>query len=114
MEFMTANDVTGRSERTIRKQPRFAVTEMQFALGKARRVAEQSGHGVAPPGRILNAFAQHHVAAAFAVNRPRLGEAPKPGLEAMRGGERICMQLRIATRQPAIVAAFGRRLVGKR
>ena len=45
---------------------------MQFALGEARRVAEQAGHGVVPARGVFEAFAQNHVAAALAVHRPRL------------------------------------------
>jgi hypothetical protein len=64
--------------------------------------------------RVLDPLAQHHVAAALAVDRPRVREAREPLLEALRRGERAGMEFRITARQPADVAALGRRLIGER
>ena len=66
------------------------------------------------PSDIDEASPKHHVAAAFAMHGPRRGEAREPLLEALGIGERRGMQLRIAARQPAGIAIFPRRLVGKR
>ena len=75
VKFVAAHEAARRSERTLAEHPRLAVAEMQLALGKACRMAEQSRHGVACPARIFETFAQHHVAAAFAVHPPRLCKA---------------------------------------
>ena len=77
-------------------------------------MAEQSGHGVALAGGILEALAEHHVAAALAMHRAGLGEAPQPRRKSPRGRERIGVQLRIAAGQPAAIGTLGRRLVGER
>ena len=57
--------------RAVREQPCIPVAEVQLALGETGRVAEQARHGMAHPFRVLEAFAQHHVATAFAVHRTR-------------------------------------------
>ena len=114
MEFVAADDGSAAAEHTVRQKPRRAVAEMQLPAGEARCMAEQSGHGVAPPRRILEALAQNHVAAAFAMHRARLGKAPQPCGKSPRGGERIGVQLRISAGQPAAIGTFGRRLVGER
>ena len=77
-------------------------------------MAEQAGHAVAPPASVLKRLAEHHVAAALAVDRPGRGKRPEPLLEAARRRKRAGMKLGIAARQPAAVAAFGRRLIGER
>ena len=87
---------------------------MQLALGEAGGVAEQAGHGMRLPCRILQALAQNHVTAALAVHRPRLREASQSIAETSRRGERFRMKLRIAARQPAAVGAIRRRFVGQR
>src|SRR5208283_1889502 len=114
MEFMAAYDRSAAAENTIRQKPRGAVAEMQLAAGEARCMAEQSGHGVALPRRILKALAEHHVAAALAVHGARLGKAPQPFGKSPRDGELIGMQLRISAGQPAAIGTLGRRLVGER
>ena len=114
VKLVPAHDAAGRAERTVREQARLAVAQMQLALGEAGRMTEQAGHGVANAVGILDPFSEHHVAAAFAVDRPALGEPGKPAPEAPRGRERARMQLRITAGQPAHVAVVGRRLVGER
>ena len=63
---------------------------------------------------IFEALAQHHVAAALAVHRPRRGKPRKPVAKTPRSSERAGMKLGIAAGQPADVAVRGRRLVGER
>ena len=65
-------------------------------------------------GGVLQFLAQHHVAAAFAVDRPGLGELPQAGTKARGGGQLGGVQFRIAARQPAGIATIRRRFVGER
>ena len=58
-------------------QPRLAIAEVQLALREAGRMAEQPGHGVADAVGVLEAFAQHHVAAALAVDRAGLRQTAR-------------------------------------
>ena len=67
-----------------------------------------------PTGCVLQAFAQHHVAAALAVHRPGRGEAFQAGGEISRVGERVGMQFRIAAGQPSDIGIVRRRFVGER
>ena len=87
---------------------------MQLALCEAGGMAEQPGHAVADAVGVLEAFAEHHVAAALAVHRPRRGETRKPGAEPVGGGKPSGVKLRIAAGKPATVAVLRRRLVGER
>src|SRR3954453_24245161 len=68
MEFMAANDVAYRADRVVGEQSRLTIPEVQAALGKARRVAEQPGHRMADAVLLLKTSAQRHVAAALAMN----------------------------------------------
>ena len=77
MKFVAAHDRAGAAERAVGEKPRAAVAEMKSASGEARGVAEQAGHGVQAPVGILQALAQHHVAAALAVHRTVLRKAPQ-------------------------------------
>ena len=95
MEFVAADDGSAAAEHTVRQKPRRTVAEMQLPAGEACGMAEQSGHGVAPPRRILEALAENHVAAAFAMHRARFGETPQTLGKILRAGERIGVQLRI-------------------
>src|SRR5260370_41432373 len=51
MKLMPADHGAGGAERAIRAQPRRAIAEVQLALRKAGRMADQAGHAVAgaPP-----------------------------------------------------------------
>src|SRR5215831_19914357 len=113
MKLVSAYDGAHRPNRTAGAQACLTVSEMQLAFGEARGVCEQACHRVARAIRVLDPLPQHHVAAALAVDRPRLREAREPLLEALRGGERAGMEFRITAGQPADVAAFGRRLIGE-
>src|SRR5580704_8576649 len=84
VELVAAHGRAGRSERTVGQHPRLAIAEMKPSLGKARRVAQEPGHGVARAVRVLKTFAQNHVAAAFAMHEPRRGEARQAGAKALR------------------------------
>ena len=61
-----------------RAQACLTVSKMQLAIGETRAMAEQAGHPVARAARVLDSFAEHHVAAAFAVHRSRLRETREP------------------------------------
>ena len=56
------NGIRGRArarhgvQGSVRQQPRVAVAEMQLAFGETGGVAEQAGHGVRLPCRILQAL----------------------------------------------------------
>ena len=114
MKFMTANERAATAERSVGEKPRGAVAEMKLSSGKARRVPEQTGHRVALSGSVLEALAEHHVAAAFAVDRTCFGEPPQSRCKCQRGREHIRVQFRIAAGQPAAIGVFRRRLVGER
>src|SRR6516164_9666809 len=88
MKLVSAHDGAHRPKGTAGAKARLAVSKMQLAFGEARGVREQAGHRVAPAIRVLDARAQHHVAAALAVDRPRVREAREPLPEALRRGER--------------------------
>src|SRR5712692_698907 len=87
---------------------------MQLALGEARRMAEQSGHGVADAVRVFEAFTEHHVATALAVNLAGLGKLREPSTKMLRSRKRSRVQLRIAAGQPTAIAVLRWRLVGER
>src|SRR5262252_2725841 len=114
MKLVSAHDGAHRPNGTTGAKACFTVPKMQLAFGEAREVCEQACHRVARAARILDPLAQHHVAAALAVDRPRLREAREPFPEALRGGEHASMELRITAGQPADVAALVRRLIGER
>src|SRR5712691_5556603 len=67
VEFVAAPGAARWPDRAVDTKPRFAIAEMQLAFGEAGRMAEQPGHGVADAVGALEAFAEHHVAAALAV-----------------------------------------------
>src|SRR5712691_6066794 len=114
VEFVAAPGAARWPDRAVDTKPGRAIAEMQLALSEARRVAEQSRHGVADAIGVLEAFAEHHVAAALAVHPARGCELREPGAKSLGGRKRSGVQLRIAARQPAAVAARRWRLVGER
>ena len=75
MKLMAAYDRAFAADDGVGEKLRGAIAEMQFALGEARGVAEQAGHGVRTAFCIFETLAQNHVAAALAVHRPCCGEA---------------------------------------
>src|SRR5262249_61001279 len=99
-------DGAHRPNGTAGAQACLAIPKIELAFGEARGVWEQARHRGARAVRILDPLPQPHVAAALAVDRPRVGEAREPLLEALRGGERAGMEFRIAAGKPADVAAF--------
>src|SRR5262245_37786198 len=91
VEFMPAYHAAGLPEGAVGEKPRFAVAEMQLAHRKAGRVSEQAHHGMAYPLRVLEAFAEHHVAAALAVHGARRPKSPQPLVKAMG----VCQPARV-------------------
>src|SRR5215470_18324176 len=83
VEFVSPYRAAGRPECAIGEKPRFPVAEVQSARREAGRMAKQADHGMAHPLRVLEAFAQHHVAAALAVHRPGRPKSSQPLLETM-------------------------------
>src|SRR6185312_12626360 len=100
VEFMTAHARTCHAEWTVRCQPGLAIAEVQLAFVKAGGVPEQAGHRMRNAIGVFKAFAEHHVATAFAMHRACRGETRETVAEPMRGCERAGMQFRIAARQP--------------
>src|SRR5580698_1314190 len=113
MKFVTTQRGLAPAQRGIAEEPRRAVTEVEFAFGEARCMTEQSGHHVTLSGGVLEAFAEHHVAAALTVHRPRLPKSLQLVSEFSRGGESSRMKLRVAAGQPAAVGMFRRCFVGE-
>ena len=111
MKLMSAHDIAHGAERMVGQQARLAIAEMKLALGEARRVAEQPRHRVPRGLRVLQPFAEHHVAAALAVNRMALRKFRETVEKAACCRELPRMQFRIAARQPADVATGRRRFV---
>src|SRR4051812_31712731 len=70
MKFVPAHCRSCRPNRIAGGQSGFAIAEMQFTALKTGRVAKQAGHGMTHTISIFEAFAEHHIAAALAMNRP--------------------------------------------
>ena len=87
---------------------------MQLALGEAGFEIEQPGHRVDGALGVDQRLAENHVAAAFAVDPSRFGEAPQTVQETPRLRKAPRMQFRIAARKPAHVAIVGRRFIRER
>eukprot|EP01136_Pigoraptor_vietnamica_P009960 Opistho-1_new@47020 len=115
VEFVATEPRSGSAERAVGQQIRPAVAEMQLALGKAGDDRQQPGHGVAFAGRIDQPLAQHHVAAAFAIDRrAALSRLAQPAEEGRIGRQTPGMQFGIAAGQEDGVGSPGRRLVEQR
>ena len=115
VELVAAHRRARRPERRACHQPRLPVAEVHLALGEARRVARAA--------RASRAVRRRHRPAL----RPSTMKPPHSpctgfvsanfliaGAKIFRRRQFPCMQLRIAARQPADVAAFVRRFVGER
>ena len=63
--------------------------------------------------RVRQRFSEHHIPAAFAMNRTSFREMPQSLEEPMRPGKPIGMKFGIPPRQPASVTIVIRPLVGK-
>src|SRR5688572_15304776 len=68
VELVAAHHRARWPERAIRKQSRLAVAEIHLALGKTCGMAEQAEHFVRLAVGILKRLAQHHEAAALAMD----------------------------------------------
>jgi hypothetical protein len=77
-------------------------------------MTEQPGHLMADTMLILEAFTEHHVTAALAMDRPRFGKSPKAIQEAAGRGQPAGMEFRVAAGQPAHVAMIRWRFVPQR
>ena len=92
-----------------------AIAQMQFALGKGRFEPKEPCHGMSRAIGILETLAQHHIAAAFAIDpRSRLGRRAQAVEERCRAGEPTGMQLRIASGQEDGICARRNRIIRKR
>ncbi len=111
---MAAHRLPGPADRRVGEEPRLPVAEVHLAPGEAGDVTQQPGHRVGDAAGVLQRAAERHEAAAFAVHRPAFGETAQPFAEPGGGREPAGVQLGIAARQPADVAAEVRRLVGQR
>ena len=78
VELVTAHGRAGWSERAVGEKPRLAIAELELAGDEAGRMSEQSGHGMTHTIGVLESLAEHHVAAAFAVDCAGRGEARQP------------------------------------
>ena len=78
MKFMTAHDGPRRADRAMCTKACLTVSKMQLAIDETCAMSEQTGHPMARAARVLDSFAEHHVAAAFAVHRSRLRETREP------------------------------------
>ena len=66
------------------------------------------------PSRVFEALAEHHVAAALAMHRPRRGEVREPLAEARRRRRAVRRAARDSRREASNVAILRRRLIGER
>ena len=114
VEFMPAYGAACSPERAVGKKPCFPVAQAQFALGETRRVSKQASHGMALSLGVLQAFPQHHVAAAFAVDRAGRAESPQAIVETKGVCKLAGMKLWIAAGKPAGIALIWGWLVGQR
>src|SRR4029077_20603536 len=114
MKFVAAHARAFGAKHAVGQNARRAVTEMQFAFGKAGRMTEQAGHRVVASIGIFDTLAQNHVAAALAMHRTRRGEAAQAFGKTSRCRDRIGMQFGVTTGQPAAIGALWRRFIGQR
>src|SRR5579883_528307 len=84
MEFMAAIARAFASERMVAKQRRLSVAERHPPRGERADKTEQARHFMADAVRVDQAAAERHVAAAFAMDRLRRGEAPDSAEEILR------------------------------
>src|SRR5262249_34930788 len=82
-------------------------------FGEAGGVTEEPGHDVRAAIAVLDNLTQNHVAAAFAVHGARLRKTTQAFCEILCRCKRLCMQFRIAARQPTTVGALRRRFGGQ-
>src|SRR5262249_39686873 len=114
VKLMAADHGAGRSEWAVGKKAGLTVAKLQLAAREACGMAEQPSHGVTNVIGVIEALAEHHVAAAFAMDRPRLRKARQSGAKAHGVCERAGVELGVSAGQPAAVAALRGRLVAER
>ena len=100
MKFMSAKARPRNSQDTLCDQSHRPVPKVQPALGERGFERQQPGHGVARALGIDQSLAEHHVAAAFAMNRSvSRRRRSQPAEERHIGGQAASVQLGIASRQ---------------
>ena len=115
MELVAAEPgILGAQRSPAAQQPDVPVAEVKLAEGERGLERQQSRHLVTPAVGILDPGAQHHVAAAFAVDRraPRRRPA-KPGHEAPVRREPRGVKLGIAAREIDRIGILTRSFVGE-
>src|SRR5262249_36644871 len=111
VELVSAQSRASSSDWAVGEKRRLAVAEMRLVLGEARGMAKEAGHGMADAVGVLKPLAQHHVASALAVHRPRRGKAVEPFTEFVSSSEPAGMELRVPSGQPAGIATPRRGLI---
>src|SRR6516225_7479467 len=114
MKFVTVQCRVCGSDRGVAQQARLAVAQVQLAFCEARRVAEESGHGVTTAVGVLKSFTEHHVATTLPVDRTRARKLGQSGPETLRRCQRARVQLWVASGEPAAVATCRGRFVCER
>ena len=76
MELVAAQDQARAPKRAIRRDAGLAIAERHPALFETGFDAEQARHRMGYARGVNKALAQRHIAPAFAMDRPRLGETP--------------------------------------
>jgi|SRR6516162_3814490 len=99
MKFVPAKASAGRPERPAGEKGRAAIAEMEASVGKARHQRQQPSHALSAPLGVDQIFAEHHVAAAFAIDRfPASRGAVQARGKSLGGAKRACPKLWIAAR----------------
>src|SRR6516164_6510404 len=111
---MAAHACAFGPECAVGQKARRAIAEMQLTSGEARRMIEQSGHGVLVAIAVFETPAQNHIAAAFAMDRTGFGKAPQALGKATCRRERLHMEFGVTAGQPTAVGVLWRRFIGKR
>src|SRR5262249_55086028 len=114
MKFVTVQCGVCGSDRSVAQQARLAVAQVQLAFCEARRMAEESSHGMTTAIGVLKPFAEHHVATTLPVDRTRARKLGQSGPETLRSRQRARVQLWVTSGEPAAVATCGWRLVCER
>src|SRR5699024_8718574 len=104
MKLMPAHDGTFHAEWPVVAKRRPPVAEIHFAPGEAGGVSKEAEHFMRLARRILQRLAEHHEAAALAMDRLRLGKFPHLCPEAQCLSQPARVKLRITAGQPADIA----------
>ena len=92
-----------------------AIAEMKLAPGKARGDRQQATHGMFFPLGIDQRAAQHHIAAALAIDQPALiSRTAQAGAESIGMAQPLSVKLGIAARKIDRIGICRGRLIGER